>query len=61
MMSKALYKILLIGDAAVGKSQLMNRFCNNSFSAKYKATIGADFMTKDIALGETHSPTSLQP
>ncbi|GAB1221370.1 hypothetical protein ENUP19_0080G0007 [Entamoeba nuttalli] len=45
---KTLLKMILIGDSAVGKSSLMNQFINKSFTAQYKATIGADFLTKEI-------------
>ena len=33
---------------SVGKTSLMNRFVSNKFSLKYKATIGVDFLQKDI-------------
>lgn len=32
----------------MGKTSLMNRYVKNKFSHQYKATIGADFLTKDI-------------
>lgn len=40
------HKILVIGDVAVGKSSLVNRVVYNSFSEKYKATIGCEFGIK---------------
>ena len=43
MSKKTLLKMILIGDSAVGKSSLMNKFINSNFSTQYKATIGADF------------------
>lgn len=33
---------------SVGKTSLMNRYVNQKFSKDYKATIGADFLTKEI-------------
>ncbi|CAD5217904.1 unnamed protein product [Bursaphelenchus xylophilus] len=45
---KALLKIIILGDTGVGKTSLMNQYVNNRFSSQYKATIGADFLTKDI-------------
>ncbi|KAF4527909.1 hypothetical protein B566_EDAN011300 [Ephemera danica] len=36
-------KAIVIGDVAVGKTCLVNRFCNRLFDANYKATIGVDF------------------
>lgn len=41
-------KVVLIGDAAVGKTAIRNRFLSGQFTASYKATIGADFFTKTI-------------
>jgi hypothetical protein len=42
-------KILILGNAKCGKSSLINRYCHGTFSEKYKTTIGADFIRKDIA------------
>jgi hypothetical protein len=42
-------KILVLGNAKCGKSSLINRYCHDTFSEKYKTTIGADFIRKDIA------------
>jgi len=48
--SRKLLKVILLGDSGVGKSSLMNRYVNESFITEYKATIGADFLTKHIQL-----------
>ena len=32
----------------VGKTSLMNQFVNKKFSNQYKATIGADFLTREV-------------
>ena len=45
-----LYKILLLGDSAVGKSCLLLRFCENSFQESHLTTIGLDFRLKKINL-----------
>ncbi|KAI6183376.1 hypothetical protein M3Y97_00482700 [Aphelenchoides bicaudatus] len=47
---KALLKVIILGDTGVGKTSLMNQYVNNRFSTQYKATIGADFLTKDITI-----------
>ncbi|MCO5566489.1 hypothetical protein L7F22_020166 [Adiantum nelumboides] len=44
------FKIVLIGDSAVGKSQLLNRFARNEFSLDSKATIGVEFQTRTIVV-----------
>ena len=33
---------------SVGKTSLMNQYVNQRFSNQYKATIGADFLTKEV-------------
>ena len=53
MMKKHLLKVLILGDSSVGKTSLMNAFVNRKFSNSYKATIGADFLTKDIYLDDS--------
>merc|ERR1712130_339924 len=40
------------GDSGVGKTSLMNKFVNDKFSKQYKATIGADFLTKEILIDD---------
>ena len=35
--------MIILGDMGVGKTSMVNRFINNSFSKDYKATIGVDF------------------
>jgi Ras-related protein Rab-7A len=41
-------KMVLLGDAGVGKSALMQRFVQNKFSGQYHPTVGADFASKEI-------------
>jgi len=36
------------GARSVGKTSLMNQYVNKKFSNQYKATIGADFLTKEV-------------
>ncbi|KAK3003021.1 hypothetical protein RJ639_020187 [Escallonia herrerae] len=44
------FKIVLIGDSAVGKSQLLSRFARNEFSLDSKATIGVEFQTRTLVI-----------
>lgn len=44
------FKVVLIGDSAVGKSQLLARFARNEFSVDSKATIGVEFQTKTLVI-----------
>eukprot|EP01099_Mayorella_cantabrigiensis_P003863 TRINITY_DN2902_c0_g1_i1.p1 TRINITY_DN2902_c0_g1~~TRINITY_DN2902_c0_g1_i1.p1 ORF type:complete len:227 (-),score=55.95 TRINITY_DN2902_c0_g1_i1:59-703(-) len=43
-----LYKVILVGDSGVGKSNLLSRFTRNEFFAETKSTIGVEFATKSI-------------
>lgn len=36
----------------VGKTSLMNQYVNKRFSNQYKATIGADFLTKEVMVDD---------
>lgn len=45
-----LYKIVLIGDSAVGKSNILSRFTKNEFNAESKTTIGVEFATKNVTM-----------
>ena len=47
-----LFKVIILGDCGVGKTSLMNQYVNNKFINHYKATVGADFLTKHIQLDE---------
>ena len=42
------FKIIIIGDASVGKSALLTRFSDNVFLQSYTTTIGIDFNSKMI-------------
>ncbi|KIV89004.1 hypothetical protein B0A52_09811 [Exophiala mesophila] len=43
-------KLVLLGEAAVGKSSLVLRFVNNDFQENKEPTIGAAFLTQKISL-----------
>jgi len=53
-----LFKIIVVGDGAVGKTALSFRFDTGKFEQSYKMTIGADFFVKVVEVtdkyGETH-------
>lgn len=44
--------ILLFVLSRVGKTSLMNQYVNKKFSNQYKATIGADFLTKEVMVDD---------
>jgi len=58
---KKTLKIVILGDSGVGKTSLMNRYSTGKFTGQYKATIGADFLTKEVVVtdwyGQRHVVT----
>ncbi|KAK7840381.1 ras-related protein rab7 [Quercus suber] len=59
---RTLLKVIVLGDSGVGKTSLMNQYPFNfqlidlyvhkKFSQQYKATIGADFVTKELQIDD---------
>ena len=45
-----LFKIILIGDSSVGKTNLLTRFVKNEFNSQSKPTIGVDFFSKTVTI-----------
>lgn len=49
---KVLLKVIILGDSGVGKTSLMNQYVKKKYSASYKATIGADYLTKEVLVDD---------
>ncbi|KAI8059097.1 P-loop containing nucleoside triphosphate hydrolase protein [Gongronella butleri] len=47
-MHKDILKVVIIGDGGTGKTSLRNQYIHRRFTNAYKATIGADFITKEV-------------
>nr|KJB48191.1 hypothetical protein B456_008G056300 [Gossypium raimondii] len=45
-----LFKIVIIGDFTVGKSNLLSRYTRNEFNPHSKATIGVEFQTQSMGI-----------
>ncbi|KAL7842963.1 hypothetical protein AOLI_G00244750 [Acnodon oligacanthus] len=43
-------KVVLVGNSGVGKSSMMTRFVDHRFTNMYRATIGVDFLTKEVTV-----------
>uniref|UniRef100_A0A7S1IZX7 Uncharacterized protein n=1 Tax=Eutreptiella gymnastica TaxID=73025 RepID=A0A7S1IZX7_9EUGL len=43
-----IFKVVLIGDSGVGKSNLLSRFTRNEFNLESKSTIGVEFATRSL-------------
>ena len=50
------FKILLIGDAGVGKSSLIKKFVNKDIDHDYKLTVGLDLMKQEIDIPDSEIP-----
>ncbi|UCE14776.1 MAG: GTP-binding protein [Candidatus Heimdallarchaeota archaeon] len=51
-MGKFIFKIVLIGDGAVGKTSIRRRYMGEGFKSDFLATMGADFAYYKIAIDE---------
>ena len=45
---RRMLKVLLLGDANVGKTSLLNQLVNIEFTSQYSSTPGSDFSTKQM-------------
>ena len=45
-----LFKLVLVGDSGVGKSNLLSRFTRNVFNSDEKSTIGVEFATRIVEM-----------
>lgn len=45
-------KLVLLGDTAVGKTCIVQRYVNNDFTDDLNSTIGVSFLMKTVLLGE---------
>ncbi|GFU55289.1 ras-related protein Rab-7L1, partial [Nephila pilipes] len=41
-----LFKVIIVGDATVGKTSFVQRYVNDIFRKDYKGTVGVDFAMK---------------
>lgn len=56
----SLFKIVLIGESNTGKTSLLLRFAENTFSENYLCTIGVDFKTKTLSVDKGSRLVKLQ-
>jgi Ras-related protein Rab-11A len=52
-------KLAILGDAAVGKTSLINNYITHFFNENYQPTLGLNIVTKDIRLEEFNSEIRL--
>ncbi len=54
------FKVVMLGDGAVGKTALTIRFTQDHFEADYKRTIGSDFAIKRVVVPSRDANVTLQ-
>ena len=42
------FRVVLLGEATVGKTSLLRRYTENAFDEEYKQTLGTTFATKEV-------------
>lgn len=47
-----LYKILVVGDAGVGKTSIIKKYVNDTFNEHYRTTVGIDFAMKVLKISD---------
>jgi Ras-related protein Rab-6A len=47
------FKLVFIGDQAVGKSSIITRFIKDQFDPTHNPTVGIDFVSKNINVSGT--------
>ena len=52
---RQLVKMVVLGDTAVGKTNLLNCYVHKKFDSRYKSTIGADFVSKEVSVDGTQT------
>ena len=50
--TRTMLKCVVLGSSNVGKSSLLERYTKNSFRPERRVTLGADFASKVIEVGE---------
>jgi len=57
--TEAIYKVIVIGDPAVGKTSLLTKFATEKFEEKYLSTIGLQILKEPIELKDHDATVNL--
>jgi GTPase SAR1 family protein len=54
LMDRTIYrfKLILLGDIAVGKTSILTRYVEDSYSSEYKCNVGVEFRVKSLFIDE---------
>lgn len=58
-MKEYVFKIVVLGNAAVGKTSLINQYVEQTFKEDYKPTLGANIIRKDVAMDNINAKVRL--
>ena len=53
------FKIVILGDSAVGKTSLINQYVEATFQEDYKPTLGANIIRKDVMIDHINAKVRL--
>ncbi len=53
------FKIVILGDSAVGKTSLINQYVEATFQEDYKPTLGANIIRKDVIIDQINAKVRL--
>lgn len=56
----AQFKLVLLGESAVGKSSIVHRFVKNTFDDMRESTIGAAFLTQQVHIPESNTTVKFE-
>ena len=57
--TEAIYKVIVIGDPAVGKTSLLTKFATNQFEERYLPTVGVQILKEPIELKDVDATVNL--
>ena len=57
--TEAIYKVIVIGDPAVGKTSLLTKYAKNKFEEKYLPTVGINILKQSIELEQENATINL--
>jgi small GTP-binding protein len=57
--TEAIYKVIVIGDPAVGKTSLLTNFATNQFEEKYLPTVGVSILKETLELEDNEATVNL--
>ena len=56
---RVMIKMAVLGDTAVGKTNLLNCYVHKKFDSRYKSTIGSDFVSKSVTIDGSNATLQL--